>query len=116
MLEWLYNQFFPIFLVTGKVNYFEIILEITDNHYGMMSSELLHHLRCNRTVPLCKGKNKFGNEMTYWALDVVIENVQKCSYQKKQSCKRFPDWILFKNSSYRTKVLSFQRAGYPAVV
>ena len=81
MIEWLYKEFLPIFLVTGKVNYFDIILGMMDNHYGVISSELLHYLRCNRTVPLYEGNDKFGNEMAHWALDAIIENIQKFYHQ-----------------------------------
>ena len=41
MIEWLYKEFLPIFLVTGKTHYLEIVLGIMDEHYGSISSELL---------------------------------------------------------------------------
>ena len=40
-IEWLYKEFLPIFLVTGKTHYLEIVLGMMDEHYGSISSKIL---------------------------------------------------------------------------
>ena len=44
---------------------------------GSISSKLLQLVRFNFTVPLYNGMEKFGNPMANWALDAVIESIQK---------------------------------------
>ena len=41
IIEWLYKEFPPIFLVTGKTHYLEIVLRMMDEHYGSISSKLI---------------------------------------------------------------------------
>lgn len=79
MIEWLYKEFLPIYLVNGKYNYFEIVLGMIETFYGALSksSDLLHVIRVNRTMPLYEGKDKYNNPMSNWAQDAILENLQK---------------------------------------
>ena len=77
MVEWIYKEFLPISLVTVKTHYFEIVLWIMDEHYGSISSKLLHLVQFNITFPLNIGMEKFKNPMTNWELNAVIESIQK---------------------------------------
>ena len=79
MIEWLYKEFLPIYLINGKFNYFEIVLGMIDTFYGELSksSDLLHVIRVNRTMPLYEGKDKYNNPMSNWAQDAILENLQK---------------------------------------
>ena len=79
MIEWLYKEFLPIYLVNGKFNYFEIVLGMIETFYGALSqsSDLLHVIRVNRTMPLYDGNDKYNNPMSNWAQDAILENLQK---------------------------------------
>ena len=79
MIEWLYKEFLPFYLVNGKYNYFEIVLGMIETFHGALSksSDLLLIIRVNRTMPLYDGKDKYNNPMSNWAQDAVLENIQK---------------------------------------
>ena len=49
MIEWLYKEFLPIYLIHGKVNYFEIVLGMIETFYSALlkSSDLLQEARAN---------------------------------------------------------------------
>ena len=63
MVEWLYTKFLPIYLVTNKFHYFEIVLSMIDELYDQIPSRMLHLVRMNRTSPLYAGVDKDGNPM-----------------------------------------------------
>jgi hypothetical protein len=44
--------------------------------YPIIPFEILQIVRENRTVPLHKGKDKWGKRMVHWALDQIIELIQ----------------------------------------
>jgi hypothetical protein len=75
-IESLYNCFTPIWLATGKHHYFEICLTQMEELYPIIPFEILQIVRENRTVPLHKGKDKWGKRMVHWALDQIIELIQ----------------------------------------
>ena len=57
MIEWLYKEFLPIYLINGKFNYFEIVLGMIETFYSALlkSSDLLQLIWVNRTMPLYSG-------------------------------------------------------------
>ena len=77
MMEYLYREFLPIFLYTGKKHYFEIVCGMIEQFYGKIGNKLLQLVRTNRTVPLYRGKDTTGRSMSDHAIDAVIELNQK---------------------------------------
>ena len=63
-----------------------------DDYYGSISSKLLQMVRLNYTVPLYNGMDKFGNTMAHWALDAVIESIQKF-YHEINFDNTFSGWL-----------------------
>lgn len=76
MIEWLYKEFLLVYLISGKYNYFEIVLGMIKTFYGALGSDLLHFIRVNCTIPLYNGKDKHNNPMSNWAQDAILENFQ----------------------------------------
>ena len=76
MIEFIYKDLLPIFLVTGKTHFLEIMLGMMDEHFGSISSKILKIVWLNCTVPLYNGMDKFFNPMANWALDAVTEFIQ----------------------------------------
>ena len=76
-IEWLYTKFLPIWLALGKNHYFEIGLSMIEQFYHDIPFDILHMTRSNQTVPLYDGVNKTGEPMANWALDAIIELLQK---------------------------------------
>ena len=81
MIEWLYKEFLYVYHVTGKCNFFEIVLGMMDTLYTSLSSKLLQIVRVNRTMPLYDGKDNHGNPMANWAQDAILENLQSMFHQ-----------------------------------
>ena len=81
MIECLYREFLPIFFVTRKRNYIEIVMSMMDTLYGKISNRNLQLVRVNRTIPLYNGVDRQGLPMASWALDGIVELVQKYYHQ-----------------------------------
>ena len=75
-IEWLYKEFLPIYLITGKFNYYEIDLGMIETFYHTLSPRILHMVRINRCTPLHDGVDRFGQPMAYWAQDDLLEHIQ----------------------------------------
>ena len=75
-IEWLYKEFLPLFLITGKHNYFEIDLGMIENFYNQISNKILHLVQINRCTPLHDGVDRFKNPMANWAQDDLLEHIQ----------------------------------------
>ena len=75
-IEWLYKEFLPLFLITGKHNYFEINLGMIENFYNHISNKILHLVRINRCTPIHDGLDKYKNPMANWAQDDLLEHIQ----------------------------------------
>ena len=97
MVEWLYTKFLPIYLVTNKFHYFEIVLSMIDELYDQIPARMLHLVRMNRTSPLYAGVDKDGNPMANWSLDGIIELLQKF-YHKMGMENNMKGW--FRHSSH----------------
>ena len=67
----------PIFLPTGKSNYYNILLAMVDSFYGKLPYNLLQLTRISHTVPLYNRLDKNVNAMANWAMDAVIETTMK---------------------------------------
>ena len=83
MIEWLYNKFLPIFSLTKKKHYVEIVLSMIKTLYHKIGHRRLQLVRINRTLPLHDGLGKQGIPMVNWSLDGIIELVQKYYHQMK---------------------------------
>ena len=83
MIECLYRDFLPIFYLTKKKHYTEIILTQIDTFYKKIGPQRLQLVRINRTVPLYGGYDKQGVPMANWSLDGIIELIQKYYHQMK---------------------------------
>jgi hypothetical protein len=80
-IEWLYSEFLPVLLCTGKVHCVESILSSMEHLYSDLEGRLLHLVRLNRTHPLYNGCDNKGNPMAHWSLDGIIELIQKYYHQ-----------------------------------
>ncbi len=87
-MEYLYNEFIPIWLAVGKHHYYEIGLGQIEELYARIPFHVLQLLRVNRTVPLYEGSDKTGRPMANWALDALIELLQH-----KYKAMQFPNSI-----------------------
>lgn len=77
MIECIYKEFNPIYLVNGKYNYF---IGMVETFYGTLStfSNLLDVIHGNHMMPLYDRKDKYNNPMSTWAQDGrILENLQK---------------------------------------
>jgi len=76
-IEQLYVDFLPIFQAAGKRTYVEIVLGMVDQYYSKIPAKLLHLIRCNRSLPIYKNVSKGGRPSAHWALDALIESIQR---------------------------------------
>jgi hypothetical protein len=93
MIEWLYKEFLPIYLYTGKKNYFEIVCGMMEEMYGKLDYKLLHLTRINRTIPLYTGVDTDGRPMANWAIDALIELVQKYYHKMNFRNDNLEGWM-----------------------
>ena len=77
LIEWVYKEVLPLFNISGKKHILEITLKQMEDLYARIPYKLLHLCRINRTVPLYSGMDSQGNPMANWALDSLIETIQK---------------------------------------
>jgi hypothetical protein len=87
-MEYLYNEFIPVWLAVGKHHNYEIGLGQIEELYARIPYNILQQLRVNRTVPLYEGSNKTGRPMANWAFDALIELLQH-----KYKAMQFPNSI-----------------------
>jgi hypothetical protein len=76
LVEYLYEFFIPIWLVTAKHNYVEIALNQIEDLYGRVPFHVLQAARENRMQPLHVGSDRDGVPMAQWALDAIMELLQ----------------------------------------
>ena len=70
-------------------NYFEQIEDL----YSRIPYKLLHLCRINGTVPLYAGMDSQGNPMANWALDSLIETVQKYCHKMNFNTGKTNGWL-----------------------
>ena len=84
MIEVLYQEFLPIFVLTNKKHYVEIVLGMIDTLCSKLNCMQLQLVRTNRTVSLYSSQEKQENKpMSNWALDAIIELIQKHYHQMR---------------------------------
>ena len=95
IIEWIYREMLPPFNVTNKKHYFEIGLKQIEDLYNKISAKLLHLTRINRTVPLYTGFDSQGEPMLNWALDSLIETVQKYYHKMNFHTGKSNGWLKY---------------------
>ena len=70
MIEWLYKEFLPLYLYTGKRYYLEIVYGMMDKLYGAIYYKLLHLTIINGTVLLYTEFDTDGCPMANWSIDI----------------------------------------------
>ena len=98
MIECLYREMLPLFNLTGKKHYFEIVLKQMEDLYGRIPYTYLQLAHINRTVPLYSGSDNQGNPMANWAMDGLIETVQKYYHKMNFHTGKSDGW--FKHSAH----------------
>ena len=83
----------PLFNATGKRHYFEIYLKQMKDLYDQIPYKCLHLLRINCTVPLYPGYDGQGDPMGNWALDSLIEMVQKYYHKMNFHTAKSNGWL-----------------------
>jgi hypothetical protein len=76
VVEYLYEYFIPLWLMTGKQNYVEIGLSQIEDLYGRVPYHILQVIRENRMLPIHPGKDRDGRDMAHWAMDALMELMQ----------------------------------------
>jgi hypothetical protein len=76
LVEYLYEYFIPIWIMTGKHNYVEIGLNQIEDLYGRVPFHVLQAARENRMQPIHTGTDRDGKPMAHWALDALMELLQ----------------------------------------
>jgi hypothetical protein len=115
MIEKLYAEFTPIFLATGKAHYFEIGLSTVEQIYDKLPYEVLHLMCVNRLHPLYPGQDKHGNPMACWALDAIIELMQRY-YHKMDFQNTVEGWRIHSgNIALITKSIQFSSNEYSKI-
>jgi hypothetical protein len=76
VVEYLYEYFIRLWLMTGKSNYVEIGLSQIKDLYGRVPYHILQVIQENRMLPLHPGKDRDGRDMTHWAMDALLELMQ----------------------------------------
>ena len=76
LVEYLYEYFIPIWLMTSKHNYVEIALNQIEDLYGRVPFHVLQAARENRMQPIHVGVDRNGTPMAQWALDALMELLQ----------------------------------------
>ena len=92
-IEWTYKEVLPLFNVTGKKHYFEISLKQMEDLYNKISYKYLHLTCINCTVPLYDRLGTQGEPMANWALDGLIETVQKFYHKMNFHTGKSNRWL-----------------------
>ena len=93
IIEWTYREMLSIFYATGKKHYYEIDLKQMEDLYNRIPYKYLHLVRINRTVPSYSGTDQQGNPMGNWALDGLIEIVQKYYHKMNYHTGKSNGWL-----------------------
>jgi hypothetical protein len=101
-----------VFAGTGKAHYFDICLGMIGQLYSEVPFHVLQVTRINRTVPLHDGCDKKGNPMASWALDAIIELLQRY-YHKMNFDNTLEQWKLHSgNFALTAKSIKFVKVEY----
>ena len=98
IVEWTYWEMLSLFHATGKKVYYEIDLRQMEDLYNRIPYKYLHLVRINHTVPLYAGFDSQGKPMGNWALDSLIETVQKYYHKMNFHTGKSNGWM--KHSSH----------------
>ena len=82
-----------LFNVTGKKHSFKLLLKQIEDLYDRIPYKYLHLTRINRTTPLYNGRSKQGEPMMNWALDSLIETVQKYYHKMNFHTGKGNGWL-----------------------
>ena len=88
----------PLFGITAKKHYFKIDLKQMEDLYKQILYKYLHLTRINWTVLLYSGVDKQGDPMENWAMDGLIETVQKYYHKMNFNTGKANTWL--KHSSH----------------
>ena len=98
VIEVIYREMLPLFGITAKKHYSKISLKQMEGLYEHISYKYLHLTRINRTVLLYSGFDKQGDPMANWAMDGLIETVQKYYHKMNFNTGKPNAWL--KHSSH----------------
>ena len=73
----IYNECLPIFIHLGKHNYYNILLDQTEEYYSRIPYNVLQWIRENRFQKLYDGTDRFENELSHWVIDALMELINK---------------------------------------
>ena len=76
-VEKIYNDYLPVFVYLGKHNYYNILLDQTEEYYGRIPYQVLQLIRENRFQKLYDGTNRKQTSMSHWAIDALMELMNK---------------------------------------
>ena len=76
-VEKMYKEYLPIFVHLGKHNYYNILLDQTEEYYNRIPYHVLQWIRENRFQKLYDGTDRFPNELSHWAIDALMELMNK---------------------------------------
>ena len=76
MVEYLYEYFIPIWLMTSNHNYVEIALTQIEALYGRVPFHVLQSTRENQMQSIHAGNDRDGRPMAQWAMDALMELLQ----------------------------------------
>jgi hypothetical protein len=76
LVEYLYEYFIPIWLMTSKHNYVEIALNQIEDLFGRVPFHVLQASRENRMQAIHVGNNRDATPMAQWAMDALMELLQ----------------------------------------
>ena len=76
-VEKVYNDYLPIFVYLGKHNYYNILLDQTEEYYDRIPYSILQLVRHNRFQKLYDGTDRKNNSMSHWAIDSLMELMNK---------------------------------------
>ena len=86
-VEKIYNDYLPIFVYLGKHNYYNILLDQTEEYYDRIPYRILQLVRQNRFQKLYDGTDRKNTSMSHWAIDALMElmnkNVKELDFSNK---------------------------------
>ena len=93
MIEAMYRDMLPLFGITAKKHYFEIALKQMEDLYEQILYKYLHLTRINQTILLYSGVDKQGDCMANWAMDGLLETVQKYYHKMNFNTGKANAWL-----------------------
>ena len=116
MIEFLYERFLSIFHYTGKKHYFDIDCGMMEPLYASIEYKLLHLVRVNCTAPLYEGNDTEGRPMANWAIDGLIELIQKFYHKMNFRNDNLDGWMQHSpHLQLNNKSIRFAQAEYTRV-